>query len=250
MKYTVGIIGNGRFGDMLYKTFDRFGKNDFKVNMFSRSYDHNNAKVKSKNSKRFSSLDEVCSSDIIIPAVPISVFEKQIIDIKGLVPETSLVVDVCSVSVHPAKVMLKNLKCDLLSTHPMFGPDSSKDATDFKDLKFIHHPLKVTNQEKEDAFLSFWKELGCDMRQLTPEEHDKQAAYTHAYAFLIGKIGIMMEVRRNDISTKGFEGVLYNQEAVENDTSTLFNDMFTYNPFAKEMVSRFIKTVKEIQGRL
>ncbi len=55
MKYTVGIIGNGRFGDMLYKAFKRYGKNDFEVSIFSRRIEfENNSKIKieqSKNSK-------------------------------------------------------------------------------------------------------------------------------------------------------------------------------------------------------
>ncbi|MCA9386690.1 prephenate dehydrogenase/arogenate dehydrogenase family protein [Candidatus Dojkabacteria bacterium] len=239
MKYKVGIIGNGRFGDNLYKTFERNkDKVDLEPFIYSRSIDLN-SKSEIINSKRFVSLKEICSYDIIIPTVPISVFEKQILEIKDLIPETSLVVDVCSVSIHPAKVMQDNLNCDLLSTHPMFGPDSTKDATFFDGLKFIHHSLRIKNEQRVKDFLGFWKDLGCELIELTPEEHDKQAAYTHAYAFLIGKIGIMLEVRRNDISTKGFEGVLYNQEAVENDTGQLFNDMLTYNPFAKEMFEKF-----------
>ena len=239
MKYKVGIIGNGRFGDNLYKTFERNkDKVDLEPFIYSRSIDLN-SKSEIINSKRFVSLKEICSYDIIIPTVPISVFEKQILEIKDLIPETSLVVDVCSVSIHPAKVIQDNISCDLLSTHPMFGPDSTKDATFFDGLKFIHHSLRIKNEQRVKDFLGFWKDLGCELIELTPEEHDKQAAYTHAYAFLIGKIGIMLEVRRNDISTKGFEGVLYNQEAVENDTGQLFNDMLTYNPFAKEMFEKF-----------
>lgn len=250
MKYTIGIIGNGRFGDNLYKTFS---KNrhicDYDTFIYSRSIDLT-TKSENRKSKNFVSLEEVCKCDIVIPTVPISVFEQQIIDIKDLVPESSLVVHVCSVSMHPANVMQEHLKCDLLSTHPMFGPDSTKDATFFKDLKFIHNSLRIKNEKRVSDFLNFWKSLGCELIQLTPEEHDKQAAYTHAYAFLIGKLGIMLDVRRNDISTKGFEGVLYNQEAVENDSGQLFDDMMTYNPFAKEMREKFKEAMLEIENEL
>ncbi len=114
-------------------------------------------------------------------------------------------------------------------------------------MKFIFDPLKIENKERLDVFLDFWKGLGCDLRNLTPDEHDLQAAYTHAYAFMIGKIGIILNVRRNDISTKGFEGVLYNQEAVENDTSQLFNDKMTFNPYTKEMRLKMKKALQQIE---
>ena len=61
---------------------------------------------------------------------------------------------------------------------------------------------------------------------------------------------MLLDVRRNDISTKGFEGVLYNQEAVENDTGQLFDDMMTFNPYAKEMFEKFIEVAKKINSNI
>lgn len=184
--------------------------------------------------------------------MPISSFKEQLIAIKDIINPNALVVDVCSVSVMPADSMRMHLPetNDLLSTHPMFGPDSTKDATTFKDLKFIFCPLRIKDEKRVNNFLDFWKNLGCDMIQLTPEEHDMQAAYTHAFAFLIGKIGINLNIRRNHISTKGFEGILYNQTAVENDTGQLFNDMMTYNPYAKEMRKKVLQALEDIESQL
>lgn len=229
---TIGIIGNGRFGNLLFQTFENHLKNT-EIKIFSRK--------KIPDSKTFFTLEEVAACDIVIPAVPISEFESTVKRISKFLKPESLIIDVCSVSVHPAEVLLRNTSknIDLLSTHPMFGPDSTKNGTTFENLKFIFKKLRVTNEERADGFLNFWKDLGCNLIELSPEEHDKQAAYTHAYAFLIGKIGVLMNIRRNHISTKGFEGLLYNQTAVENDTSQLFNDMMTYNPYVKQMIKDF-----------
>ena len=242
LKYTVGIIGNGRFGSMLYKTFDNFGKSNFEVFMYSRN--------PKKDRKRYSSLESICKLDIIIPAVPISAYEGQIKSIKHFVTKSTLIVDVCSVNIYPSKILKENLDCDLLSTHPMFGPDSTKDANEFKNLKFIYYPLRIRNNTKYNIFLEFWRNLGCELIRLTPKEHDEQAAYTHSFAFLVGKLGIMLNIRKNDILTKGFEGIMYNQEAVENDSSTLFNDLFRFNPYSKKMLKQFIINSEEIYKKI
>jgi prephenate dehydrogenase len=109
----------------------------------------------------------------------------------------------------------------------------------------------VKNTERVTAILDWLKELSLEVIEMTPEEHDKQAAYTHAFAFLIGKIGMKMDVRKNQISTKGFEaGVLYNQEAVESDTPELFNDMHNYNKYGGEMRENVGKALSKIEEEL
>ena len=241
-KPTIGIIGNGRFGSLIFNTFKK--SDIFEVRIFSRR--------ENPDGLNFFSLKEVCECDIVIPAVPISAFENQIKSIRKLLKPSTLLVDVCSVKTHPVKVMLRNLPedIDILATHPMFGPDSTRNGETFQKLKFIWAKVRIKNNELADQFLALWKDLGCELIELSPEEHDKQAAYTHAFAFLIGKIGMKMNVRRNSISTKGFEGILYNQTAVENDTGQLFEDMMKFNPFAEEMRLSFRKALENIENQL
>lgn len=251
-KITIGIIGSGRFGNLLFQTFKNHFENS-EILLYSRN-ENNRLRCNSQTQEfkdKFITLEDVVSCNIVIPAVPISKFEETVKSISKFLKPGSLVVDVCSVSIHPAEVLLTNISkdIDILSTHPMFGPDSTKNGTTFEGLKFIFKELRISNHpdlpkadqagELSKRFLNFWRKLGCDMVELTPDEHDRQAAFTHAFAFLIGKIGILMNVRKNNISTKGFEGLLYNQLAVENDTSELFNDMMKYNPYVKEMIADF-----------
>lgn len=200
--------------------------------------------------EKFFPIETVVSANIIIPCVPISAFEAQIKSISPMLQNGSLLIDVCSVNVHPAKIMRTYTPktINLLSTHPMFGPDSTKNGTTFKGLKFIHSNVRIKNHKLRDVFIHFWEKLGCNMIEMTPDEHDSQAAYTHAFAFLIGKIGIALMVRKNRISTKGFEKLLYNQEAVENDTGQLFEDMMQYNPYAKQMRQEFKQALEHIEN--
>jgi prephenate dehydrogenase len=238
----IGIIGNGRFGYLVATTLK--SRTNEIVKIYSRGQEQDNI--------NFFSLNEVCSCDIIIPCVPISEFEKVVKTIASLLKPGSLIIDVCSVKVHPEKVLLENISdgIDILSTHPMFGPDSTQNGTTFKNLKFIFWKTRIQNEERFNKIFNFLKSLGLEMLEIAPDEHDRQAAYTHAFAFLIGKVGIKIDVRRNDISTKGFEGILYNQLAVENDTSQLFNDMMTFNPYTKQMRQKVSQSLIEIEHDL
>ena len=224
----VSIIGNGRFGNLLYKTLKKNKR--FEVFVFSRRAN--------PDGEKFISLEEAAKSDIIIPTVPISFYKETANKIAPYINKDALIVDVASVKLYTTNALIQNLPTtvDILSTHPMFGPDSTNDGKDFSDLKFIYWKERIHNERRTQIFLEFWKQKGCELVELSPEEHDKQAAYTHAFAFMIGKMGIEMGVRKNYITTKGLEGILYNQEAVENDTSELFDDMMRYNPFAKDML--------------
>ena len=129
---TVSIVGFGRFGKVLHRLL----KDDFKIII----YDHHNEK-------------EVYQSEVIFFAVPISTFESVIKKHKKYFKESQLLIDVLSVKMHPKKIFEKYLKClktQVLLTHPMFGPDSSKDG--FSGLPIIIDQFK-TNQEN----YLFWK---------------------------------------------------------------------------------------------
>lgn len=243
-KNTIGIIGYGRFGSLIYDIFSkRFPKLKLKVSSRKAKIDN----------KKYFSLKDVSQCEIILPCVPISAFEEVIQKIVPYLSPGSLVIDICSVKVHPVKIMEKYLSesIDILATHPMFGPDSTEGGKKLKGLKLIYKPIRIKNKDRARRILYMLKTQGLVLLEMSPEEHDKQAAYTHAFAFLIGKIGIKLNVRKNQISTKGFEvGVLYNQEAVENDTPQLFHDMQTYNPYTKEMRANVKDTLSEIESSL
>src|SRR5262249_37975451 len=149
----------------------------------------------------------------------------------------TLVIDVCSVKVHPVRVMQEFLPAgvDILATHPMFGPDSSDNGANFTGLRFVYAPIRVKNQARVDWFLNFWRTLECRLIELSPDEHDRQAAYSQAFAFLVGKVGHEMKLTETQIATQGFLELFHNQQVVGRDSWQLFRDMFSYNPYTKEM---------------
>ena len=148
---TVGIIGFGRFGQFIGKTFTKYAN----VIGTSRS---DYTTIASDMGAKYIPLSDLESFvmeddlDVIVVAVSIVSFEDTV---KELVPhlrkriETKgagscpLIVDVLSVKEHARKVFLEHLpaECDVLCTHPMFGPDSAKHG--WQDQTFVYERTRV-----------------------------------------------------------------------------------------------------------
>jgi len=206
--------------------------------------------------------------DVIVVSVSITSFESTI---KQLLPHLKsyldksgssigpLIVDVLSVKEHPRQVLLDLLpsQCDILCTHPMFGPDSGKYG--WHGLKFVYertridgviqkshidtsiHQLSETElgddiiasvddtfvaikgavhsiyenneahlvgKDRLERFLSIWEEEGCNMIQLSCQEHDLYAANSQFITHLMGKTLDSQGLTPNPIDTQGFKNVL------------------------------------------
>lgn len=146
---TIGIIGFGRFGQFIGKSFAKYGN----VIGTSRS---DYTKIASEMGAKYiplSNLEEFAMEDdmdVIVIAVSIVSFEDTV---KELVPHLQkrlkekgscpLIVDVLSVKEHARNVLLKHLpqECDILCTHPMFGPDSAKHS--WQGQTFVYERTRI-----------------------------------------------------------------------------------------------------------
>lgn len=238
----IGIIGFGRFGQLLAKILK--GKNEIKV------FD----KVdKSKSAKRisvcFCDLKEICQQDLIILAVPISEMKHVLLKIKDKLKENQIVMDVCSVKEYPAKLMLKHLpkKVEVVASHPLFGPDSAKHG--LKRLQIVFCPLRI-KAKSFNKVKKIFKNLGLEIVQMTPLEHDQQAALSLNLVHFVGRALEKMNVSSQKITTLGFERLLKVLDTVKNDTWQLFSDMQHFNRFAKRTRKKFLKTALKIDKKL
>ena len=103
----VGILGFGRLGKLLAKNLTQ----DATVSVFDTSLDLEEVK---KFGATAASLEEVCKSKILILCVPISQITLVANQIKELVTPDTLVVDVCSVKVHPMEELTSILPSQTL----------------------------------------------------------------------------------------------------------------------------------------
>ena len=143
----LGIIGFGRFGQFMGQSFVKYAN----VIGTSRA-DYTNV-ANAMGAKYLSNLESFVMEedlDVIVVAVSIVSFEdtvkdlvphlKKRMEIRGSCP---LIVDVLSVKEHARNVLLEHLplECDILCTHPMFGPDSAKHG--WQGQNFVYERTRV-----------------------------------------------------------------------------------------------------------
>lgn len=286
----IGIIGFGRFGQFIAKTFAKHGnvvvtsRSDYTIiaNQIGATY------VPLSDPDTFLSHD----LDVIIFGVSILSFENTI---KQFVPALEdyirrngrgpLLVDVLSVKEHPRSVMLQHLpeKCDILCTHPMFGPDSGKDG--WHGLNFVYEKTRVDKvvfdpdtstlseekfvdssgtihsiHENDEAhveamdrierFLSIWEEEGCRMVPMSCKAHDAYAANSQFITHLMGRILGNQGLSVTPIDTKGFESVLQLVDSTTADSFDLFYGLYKYNQNSMRTIQGLQNAMEDVVANL
>lgn len=239
----ISIIGFGRFG----KTFYRLVKHDFHITI----YDINKKTITgefSQKTKIAKDVSEVYQNKIIFFAVPISSFEKVILDHKKYFKD-HLLIDLLSVKIHPAKIFKKYLTAETkaLLTHPMFGPDSSKSG--FIGLSIVIDKFRATSLQYQ-----FWKEYfkskGLQTIEMSYENHDKMAAKSQGLTHFIGRLLQSYPLKETSIDSPATKKLLEVTKQTNNDSWQLFEDLQHYNPYTKHMRIRLGKTYDQIYNKL
>jgi prephenate dehydrogenase len=193
--------------------------------------------------------DELLSLPVIILCVAISAMEEVLERMRSRLTPGALVMDTCSVKTYPVDLMQRLLpdSVAVLGTHPMFGPDSGRNGV--RGLPLILCPARVT-----DSQTSQWRELfaslGLVVSVMSPDEHDKEAAFTQGVTHYIGRVLSDFGVRRSPIGTLGFNKLLEIVEQTCNDPWQLFLDLQRYNPHTREMRSRLSKSLASVMGAI
>jgi len=225
----VAIVGFGRFGKTLKRLLDQ----DFELTIVNR-----------KNA------EEIVNSEVVFYCVPISTFESVIKSHKKYFRENQLLIDVLSVKMHPKKVFekhLRGLKTQALLTHPMFGPDSSKNG--FDGLPIIIDKFK-TSQEN----YLFWKNYFANKRlkviEMTAKKHDQLAANSQGLTHFIGRLLEKFNLKPTEIDSLGTKKLLEVMGQTCNDTWQLFNDLQNFNPYTKAMRIKLGRTYDLLYNQL
>ncbi len=237
----IGIIGFGRFG----KLMTRYLSEEFEVFVYDR-------KGKEKEIEELGgmpvSLEKACKKDIVIPSVPISVFENVMKTLSPLL-SNNLVVDVCSVKEHPVNIMKQHLPetVSILGTHPMFGPDSA--AESLKGRKIVVCKVRIKD-EKYNKIIDFLKNKELNVIETTPEEHDKQIAFSQVLTQFIGRSLIEFNAEPHEIDTEGYKRLMHILGVVKNDTWQLFEDMNYYNKYSEKMRKEFVSALDKVNRKV
>lgn len=239
--FTLGIIGYGAFGKFLH-TLAKGYLPEVTVRIYSRSH--------TTDGVIFFSFEDVCASDVMVPAVPISALEETFAAIALHSRPETVVVDVATVKSHAVGLLEKHKgKFAYVATHPMFGPYSyEKKGNSIEGLRLVvcERSIPDAMYEKAKAFLVT---LGLQVVEMTALAHDKEIAGTLFLTHLIGQTVTEGGFRRTDIDTLSFGYLMDAVESVQNDTK-LFEDVYRFNPFCKETLDRFGTAEKRVQDRL
>lgn len=227
----VSIVGFGRFGKTLYRLI----KDDFVIVLYNRSEIAPNAIELTKNTAITKNLSEVYKSEVIFFAVPISSFEKVIKEHRKYFGKKHLLIDVLSVKLHPAKVLAKYIKgkeTQAILTHPMFGPDSSKNG--FSGLPLIIDKFR-SNEENYKFWKRYFENKKLNVIEMAPQEHDRLAANSQGLTHFIGRLLEAVNFKNSPIDSVGTKKLLEVKDQTVNDTWQLFTDLQHFNPYTKKM---------------
>jgi len=227
---SIGIIGYGDFGRFIQSVFRKYFPN-VDVKVFSRK--------KETDEETFFSLDDVCQTDLLFPCVPIKFFEEIIEKIVPRLWKNTIILDVCTVKMHPLAVLQKQEGVHYVCTHPMFGPYSYAKIGDKLDgLRMVVAEHNI-EKEKYDQLLQVLQKLKLNVVEMSSDTHDQMLAETLFLTHYLTQTIVAADFHRTDIDTVSFGFLMDAVESVKNDTE-LFKDVYRFNPHCK-------KTIRKLQ---
>ena len=196
------IIGFGRLGRLITK----YVAQDADVIVYEKFPSEETEKQIKEFGGTMGSLEEACNCPIVIPFVPISEFEKTLIEMKPFLKAGTLVADVCSVKKHPIDKMLEILPKDvqILGTHPMFGPDSAKES-------LFGCKIVLCNERIEENLYNDIKNYlnnhGLKVIESTADKHDEEISHSLLLTHFIGRTLWSLEQASSPLIPRVIEGL-------------------------------------------
>jgi prephenate dehydrogenase len=236
----VGVYGLGRFGAFWAELLAKH----YPVTAWSRNADRPAPPGVTR-----VSLERLFDADVVWLCPAISSMGEVLTEIAPLVRPGQTIADTCSVKIVPARLMVERLPAHarLLATHPMFGPDSAKAG--LAGLPVVLYDLRDA-AEPFAQWSSAFSSWGLNVLPLSPEEHDKAAAYTQGVTHYLGRVLDDMGLTGHPIATRGYQRLLDLVQQTCNDPFQLFLDMQNYNPHTAAMRADLKASLERISARL
>ncbi|MEG1451752.1 prephenate dehydrogenase [Brevundimonas sp.] len=195
------------------------------------------------------SLEDAAACPVVILAVPVGVLEQTLVQIAPMLTAGALVIDVGSVKVKPAEAMLRLLPdhVRIVGTHPLFGPQSAKDG-----LAGLRIAVCEVRGAKDARRTAAWcrKMLALKVFNVTPEDHDREAATVQGLTHLIARVLLKMEPLPTRMTTLSFERLMQGVDMVRHDSPAVYQAIERDNPFAASVRERFFELFDQARGEL
>ncbi len=236
----LALLGYGRLGRFLAPLLQK----DFDLRIYDADPE---AQATAGESYRRVTLAEATAAEILLLAVPMCAMEEVCRELAPMLRPGQLVLDTCSVKMHPMQVMRQSFPAgvEIIGTHPLFGPDSGRDG--LAGLKIVLCPLSDRHVEAVRGYL---QGLGLRVLQASPEEHDRAMAETQCLFHLMARAIQEMDIHLSEIATPGPEKLFRDFAILQKDTRQLFIDLQTLNPFAEKRRKEFIRVLEKMDADL
>lgn len=244
-KKSIAIVGFGRFGKTLYRLL----KNDFPVTLYNPRPQVFAGENLDGDTKIAKNISEIYLCETIFYAVPIAAFESVIKNHKKYF-RNHLLIDVLSVKQHPEKIFKKYLKgmpTQALLTHPMFGPDSSREG--FPGLPLVMNQFLADN-DKYVFWKNYFQRKGLRIIEMSAREHDQLAASSQGLTHFIGRLLQELKFKPTIIDTLGAKKLHELVDQTCNDTWELFLNLQNFNHYTKAMRIKLGSSYDKIYNKL
>ena len=242
----IGIVGFGRFGQFMARKLSMYHK----VSASSRS-DYSDLAGEMQ-IDFYSNLDSLLEKNLDVILISSS-----IVSFKGVLTNivespnlnNCLIVDVLSVKEHPKSLMheLVPANCDILATHPMFGPDSCP-TDNWDGQTFVYEKVRITDYERYSSFMDTFAET--KLIEMPCYQHDILASKSQFVSHLVGRLLSLMEVESTPIDTTSYQMLLKLKRIMENDSQDLFKGLYQFNSFSREQFKKLMEKVEEMNDLL
>ena len=239
MKPALGLIGFGAFGRLTARRLSAW----FDV------LAHDPAATDRDGVATLVSLAEAAACPTVVLAVPVEALEATLDEIRPYLGADALMIDVGSVKVKPARLMAERLPegVRIVGTHPLFGPQSAKDGV--AGLRIAVCEVRGTKDARRVAAFCR-RALKLKVFQVSPEDHDREAATVQGLTHLIARVLLAMEPLPTRMTTASFERLMQAVDMVRHDSPAVFRAIERDNPFAAEVRERFFALAEAARGEL
>ncbi|KAF9602843.1 hypothetical protein IFM89_031703 [Coptis chinensis] len=248
----IGIIGLGEFGQFLAKAFKRQGHN-----VLGTSRSDYSEYCQEHGIEFYRHVNGLCEAqpDVILICSSILSTEDVVrkIPFHKLKPNTILA-DVLSVKEYARNLLLDVVPegFGILCTHPMFGKFSGKNS--WEGLRFVYDKVRISEnriqERKCEQFLSIFQDEGCQMVEMTCEEHDRYAAESQFITHMVARILSNMNLESTPINTKNYETLMELTHTTVSHSSDLFDGLFLYNLNAMEQIEKLDRAFETVKQNL
>lgn len=184
-------------------------------------------------------------ADIVVLALPLSQLEDVLRAIAPHLRPGAVVIDVASVKVEPARLMLDLLPphVEIIASHPLFGPASAAEGVAGHRIAWC--PLRGRECRLLAAFL---RARGLEVIPTTPDQHDRDMAVVQGLTHLIARALSRLGPLPQRMATRSFERLVQAAAMVQDDSPELLATILRANPHAAGVRARFLAEAAGIAG--